>query len=87
MIVIAVFSAIKLALTSVLYVTSVRFASQLKKIMVSVSREYGLEDQHVKRLAMTYWFVKWLVIMFIIGDLTVNVLKPIIFIFIVNGNI
>ena len=77
----------KLALTSILYIASLRFGCQLKRIMKEATREYGLKDPHVKQLAMTYWFVKWLIITFIVGDLIVNLIKPIIFIEIANGTI
>ena len=36
---------------------------------------------------MTYWFVKWLAITFIIGDICINLIKPLIFIEIVDGDL
>ena len=35
---------------------------------------------------MTYWFVKWLVITYIIGVLVVDLVKPIVFMYIFNAD-
>ena len=43
-----------------------------------------MNDPHVKQLSITYWFVKWLVIIYMCGDFLLNLVKPIVFIKIVT---
>ena len=78
------FDLLKLALTSVLCVASLRFASQLKKIVVATSNEYGKADPHVRRASITYWFVKRMSVLYIAGVLLCNLIKPIIFVTVSN---
>ena len=46
----------------------------------TLARQQGAHDPDVKRLQMTCWFINRLVLVYIIGDILCNLLKPIIFI-------
>ena len=74
-----VFDILKLALTSSLCVASLRFASQLRKIVELTLNRFGGSDLNVRRLYIIYWFVRRLSVAYITGILLCNLLKPIVF--------
>ena len=80
------FDLLKLGITGVLCVASLRFASQLKKIVIAAAQEYGEADQIVKSLSNTYWFVKRVSVCYIVGVLLCNLIKPIVFTTISKGD-
>ena len=74
------FNIVKLILTSALLIASCRFASQLNKIIAENRRVFGETDPHVLKSEVTFWFVKRLVIAYMIGSILCNLLRPIVLI-------
>ena len=81
------FDFLKLCLTGVLCVASLKFASQLKKIVVDSSILYGESDPHVRRLSITYWFVKRTSVLYIAGVMICNIIKPVVFVSMENDEL
>lgn len=77
----------KLILTTSLLIVSCRFASQLNKIIGENRRYFGETDPHVLNAKVTFWFVKRLVIAYMIGDILCNVMRPVVLISVTRGDV
>lgn len=77
---------VKFILTTLLSITSLRFACQLGNILKALSQEEGfVADRNLCKLQMTYWFVIRLAICFLVGDIFCNLIKPVIYVTLADG--
>lgn len=82
-------NVVKFILTTLLSVTSLRFACQLGNILKALYRDdevrYIADSFFLRRLQMTYWFVIRLAIVYLVGDIFCNLIKPVIYVTLADG--
>ena len=79
--VVIAFNTAKMLLASALCFAALNFSWQLKKIVKVTQEQYGEQDPGVKRTKMIFWFVRSLAITFFVSGLILNIIKPVIFLY------